>query len=341
MVAVGVWGAQLGMPAIWILPVTFPMVMAFGGMLALLGVAIPGVEIGIAASALLLGTMVLLEAKPPLAAAAALVGVFAIFHGHAHGTELPEGASGLLYSIGFVVATGCLHGARHRDRDGPSVRERASGPARRRGAGRRRRPLLPVSGTVLSNRRSTTIVAAATAAALACPASAHAHLVQSGLGPFYDGIAHFALSPDDWLCALAIALLGGLAGARGGRTVLFLLPLAWAIGGVLGLERDTVADWPAASAMTLVVAGALVAWNPKLPAAHPDYASASRSAAFTVISTGRWRRPVASGSPACSEWRRPYSSWRRWRRPWSCHCGTRAPVSRSGLPGVGSPRSGC
>jgi urease accessory protein len=110
MIAVGVWGAQLGMPAIWILPVVFPMVMAFGGMLALLGVAIPGVEIGIAASALLLGTMVLLEAKPPLAAAAALVGVFAIFHGHAHGTELPEGASGLLYSIGFVVATGSLHG---------------------------------------------------------------------------------------------------------------------------------------------------------------------------------------------------------------------------------------
>jgi hydrogenase/urease accessory protein HupE len=101
---------------------------------------------------------------------------------------------------------------------------------------------------------------------LACPASAHAHLVQSGLGPFYDGIAHFALSPDDWLCALAVALLGGLSGARGGRTVLFLLPLAWAVGGVLGLERDTVADWPAASAASLVVAGALVAWNPKLPA---------------------------------------------------------------------------
>jgi urease accessory protein len=111
MVAVGVWGAQLGMPALWILPVIFPMVMALGGMLALLGVAIPGVEIGIAASALLLGAMVLLEARPPLSVAAAMVGVLAIFHGHAHGTELPAGASGLLYSIGFVVATGCLHGA--------------------------------------------------------------------------------------------------------------------------------------------------------------------------------------------------------------------------------------
>jgi hydrogenase/urease accessory protein HupE len=111
MVAVGIWGAQLGAPAIWVLPVTFPMVMAVGGMLGLLGIGIPGVELGIALSALLLGVMVVLEARPPLAAAAALVGLFAIFHGHAHGTELPEGASGLLYSIGFVIATGCLHAA--------------------------------------------------------------------------------------------------------------------------------------------------------------------------------------------------------------------------------------
>jgi urease accessory protein len=110
MIAVGLWGAQLGQPAVWLLPVTFPMVMAFGGMLGLMGVAIPGVELGIATSAIILGVMVLWEARPPLAVAAVIVGVFAIFHGHAHGTELPEGASGLLYSIGFVVATGCLHG---------------------------------------------------------------------------------------------------------------------------------------------------------------------------------------------------------------------------------------
>jgi len=109
MVAVGLWGAQLGAPAIWLLPVTFPIVMAFGGFLGLLGVPLPGVEIGIAASALLLGVAVMTERKPPLYAAAALVAVFAIFHGHAHGTELPAGQSGLLYSLGFVVATGCLH----------------------------------------------------------------------------------------------------------------------------------------------------------------------------------------------------------------------------------------
>jgi urease accessory protein len=109
MVAVGLWGAQLGAPAIWLLPVTFPLVMALGGLLGLLGVALPGVEFGIAASAVLLGAAVMTERRLPLLVAAALVGGFAIFHGHAHGTELPPGQSGLLYSLGFVVATGCLH----------------------------------------------------------------------------------------------------------------------------------------------------------------------------------------------------------------------------------------
>ena len=109
MVAVGLWGAQLGAPAIWLLPVTFPMVMAFGGMLALLGVPLPGAEIGIAVSAIALGSVVMAEARPPLPVAAVLVGFFAVFHGHAHGAELPPGANGLLYSVGFVVATGALH----------------------------------------------------------------------------------------------------------------------------------------------------------------------------------------------------------------------------------------
>jgi len=110
MIAVGLWGAQLGAPAVWLLPVTFPMVMAFGGFLGLVGIPVPGVEVGIAASAILLGLVVAREARPPLVVAAVLVGFFAIFHGHAHGTELPAGQSGLMYSIGFVVATGCLHG---------------------------------------------------------------------------------------------------------------------------------------------------------------------------------------------------------------------------------------
>jgi urease accessory protein len=109
MVAVGLWGAQLGAPAIWVLPVAFPMVMAFGGMLGLMGMPLPGTEIAIAASAVLLGAAVLFEFRPALPLAALLVGFFAIFHGHAHGTELPPGQSGLLYSMGFVIATGCLH----------------------------------------------------------------------------------------------------------------------------------------------------------------------------------------------------------------------------------------
>jgi urease accessory protein len=109
MVSVGLWGAQLGPPAIVLLPVTFPMVMAFGGMLGLMGVPLPGTEIGIALSAIGLGAMVAAEARPPLWIAATLVGFFAIFHGHAHGTELPPDESGVLYSMGFVIATGLLH----------------------------------------------------------------------------------------------------------------------------------------------------------------------------------------------------------------------------------------
>jgi urease accessory protein len=109
MIAVGIWGAQLGAPAIWLLPVTFPMVMALGGFLGLIGVPLPGVEFGIAASALLLGTMVCVEARPKLIWAALLVGAFGLYHGHAHGTELPAGQSGMLYSMGFVIATGSLH----------------------------------------------------------------------------------------------------------------------------------------------------------------------------------------------------------------------------------------
>lgn len=109
MVAVGMWGAQLGAPAIWVLPVTFPLVMAFGGVLGAMGVPIPGIEIGIALSAVALGAMVAFAARPPLWIAAALVGVFAIFHGHAHGAELPESANAIAYSVGFVVATGLLH----------------------------------------------------------------------------------------------------------------------------------------------------------------------------------------------------------------------------------------
>ena len=109
MVAVGLWGAFLGQPAIWLLPVVFPVVMACGGLLGISGLPIPAVETGIAASALALGAVVALALRPPLWVAALLVGVFAVFHGHAHGTELPQAANPLAYGVGFVVATGLLH----------------------------------------------------------------------------------------------------------------------------------------------------------------------------------------------------------------------------------------
>src|SRR5512137_1345631 len=111
MVAVGLWGAVLGAPAIWVLPVAFPLVMAVGGLLGLLGIPLPGIELGIAISAVVLGGMVLAEVRPPLWLAAAVVAFFAIFHGHAHGTEIAAGTSALFYSLGFVMATGLLHAA--------------------------------------------------------------------------------------------------------------------------------------------------------------------------------------------------------------------------------------
>ena len=109
MVAVGLWGAFLGAPAIWQLPVVFPVVMALGGVLGILGVPVPFVEPGIAISAVVLGAMVVMTVRPALWVAAVIVGGFAIFHGFAHGAELPHAVSPLAYSAGFVVATGLLH----------------------------------------------------------------------------------------------------------------------------------------------------------------------------------------------------------------------------------------
>jgi urease accessory protein len=109
MVAVGMWGAFLGAPAIWILPVVFPLVMAFGGALGIIGVPIPMVETGIALSGVVLGLLVAFAVRAPIWVAAVIVGVFAIFHGHAHGAELPEAFSAYGYAVGFVVGTGLLH----------------------------------------------------------------------------------------------------------------------------------------------------------------------------------------------------------------------------------------
>lgn len=109
MIAVGLWGALLGPPALWILPIAFPVAMAAGGMLGLLGIPLPAVEIGIAVSSVVLGLLILGNVRMGLAFAIPLVMAFALFHGHAHGTELSPGANAVLYSLGFVIATGLLH----------------------------------------------------------------------------------------------------------------------------------------------------------------------------------------------------------------------------------------
>jgi urease accessory protein len=109
MVAVGLWGAFLGMPALWLLPVVFPVVMAVGGALGVLGIDLPHVETVIAASAIVLGICIATALRPPLWVAAIVVAAFAIFHGHAHGTELPDAANPFAYAGGFVLGTGLMH----------------------------------------------------------------------------------------------------------------------------------------------------------------------------------------------------------------------------------------
>ena len=109
MVGVGLLAAQLGGRALWAVPMAFVGMMVLGGILGFEGVNIPFVEAGIAASVIVLGALVAFGAKLPTALAMALVGVFAIFHGHAHGMELPEGSAPLEFAVGFVLATALLH----------------------------------------------------------------------------------------------------------------------------------------------------------------------------------------------------------------------------------------
>lgn len=109
MLLVGIWGAQLGGRNVWTLPVAFPMVMALGGFAGAAGIPLMGVEVVIALSVIGLGLAVAFAAKPPEWVTLAAVAVFAIFHGYAHGAELPEAADGVAYGIGFVLATGLIH----------------------------------------------------------------------------------------------------------------------------------------------------------------------------------------------------------------------------------------
>ena len=109
MVSVGLWGAFLGQPLIFVLPVIFPAVMVAGAVMGMLGVTLPPVEIGIALSVIVLGGCIALSLKAPTWVASLIVATFAIFHGYAHGKELPSAADPIGYSLGFVLATGSLH----------------------------------------------------------------------------------------------------------------------------------------------------------------------------------------------------------------------------------------
>jgi len=111
MVAVGLYAALLGGRALWLVPATFVGVMAIGGALGAAGYPLPYTEIGIALSVIVLGLAVALRASLPTLAAMALVGLFAIFHGHAHGAEMPADAAAVSYATGFMLATALLHGA--------------------------------------------------------------------------------------------------------------------------------------------------------------------------------------------------------------------------------------
>lgn len=110
MVAVGLWATQLGGRALWQVPLTFILTMTAGGALGFFGMPLPLVETGIAGSVLILGVLVALASRWPLTASMALVGVFALFHGYAHGAEMATGSSALWYSLGFMLATALLHG---------------------------------------------------------------------------------------------------------------------------------------------------------------------------------------------------------------------------------------
>lgn len=109
MITVGLLSSQIGGRAIWSVPLTFVIVMVVGGIIGMSGVGLPFVEYGIALSVIALGTALASEKKMPVIIAMVFVGMFAIFHGHAHGTEMPNIAEPAMYALGFTSATAGLH----------------------------------------------------------------------------------------------------------------------------------------------------------------------------------------------------------------------------------------
>jgi urease accessory protein len=110
MFAVGIWAGQLGGRAVWLIPLTFVSVMAVAATLASFGLLLPLMEPAIACSVMVLGLLIAGSVRLPTSVCALLVSLFAVFHGYAHGLELPQAASPILYGAGFVLATALLHG---------------------------------------------------------------------------------------------------------------------------------------------------------------------------------------------------------------------------------------
>lgn len=111
MVAVGLWAAQQGGKAVWAIPLAFMAAMTAGGGLGLAAIPLPGVEFTILVSLMVLGSLVAFKRRPPVVLGMTIVAVLALFHGHAHGSELPEAASPILYAVGFLLASAILHAA--------------------------------------------------------------------------------------------------------------------------------------------------------------------------------------------------------------------------------------
>jgi urease accessory protein len=109
MFSVGLWGYFLRRPLIYLLPMVFPIMMAIGAGVGMLGITLPPVELGIALSVVILGALILGAIRAPIWIACSVVAIFALFHGYAHGVELPSAADPIGYSLGFVFATGSLH----------------------------------------------------------------------------------------------------------------------------------------------------------------------------------------------------------------------------------------
>jgi hydrogenase/urease accessory protein HupE len=232
--------------------------------------------------------MVLIEARPSLWLAALVVAIFAVFHGHAHGREFLEGTSALLYSLGFVIVTGLLHavgillGFAHRWEAGRRFVQTAGGGVALAGSGMR--PGRTIAG-----------VLATLAPGAAAPAQAH--LVETGFGAFYDGIAHLALTPADLLLVIALGLLAGQRGTPIARRTLFALPLAWLAGRALGRGVSIETTLPLVTILSFGVAGVPVAFDARL---RTSAIAGFAVAAGLVHGYVNGAAMQVSGSPACS-----------------------------------------